>query len=128
MSRAPAPARTAPTAPEPSGTLVRAFPRGRPGAEEELRISTDEYNGHEYISIRVWYRGHDGHWRPTPKGCTIRRAEIPDALAALAEAAASLGVEAGQGASAAAEADGPRATGRHFDEFEGEGVGRQGPR
>ena len=40
-------------------------------AREELRIERRPYLGHDLIHCRVWERGTDGTWRPTPKGLSL---------------------------------------------------------
>lgn len=43
-------------------------------ALEEIRIETTEYQGKEYLSVRVWFdasRGLDNDWRPSQKGITL---------------------------------------------------------
>lgn len=68
--------------PRPSGeTLATLVRRGPDGVEQRLRVALDSYEGHPYISIRLWAGG-----RPTPKGCSIRMAELPVVVAALQRA------------------------------------------
>jgi hypothetical protein len=39
---------------------------------EIIRIEISEYNGKEYINIRVWYKDNDsGEYKPTPKGVAV---------------------------------------------------------
>jgi len=43
-------------------------------ALEEVRVETTEYQGKEYLSVRVWYdasKGQNTDWRPSQKGITI---------------------------------------------------------
>lgn len=50
---------------------------------EELRVNWSEFNGHHFLSLRVWHCGMDGMWRPDrQRGCTVKLRE----LAAFAEA------------------------------------------
>lgn len=70
---------------------LATLPRNK--GREEVRISLDEFTPASgdppslYVSIRLWYR-HDesGEWRPTQKGITVRRAELPKASDALQRA------------------------------------------
>ncbi len=63
--------------------VLAELPRGH----EELRVSIDEYKGHRYVGLRVFYQAGDGSWRPSPKkGCSIRAAEITDVVEALMSA------------------------------------------
>ena len=75
-------------APEPSGQILATFsrPGGRFGPPTELRCSLDEYEGHEFINLRVWTSGPDGNWYPTRKGVSIKLREAADLAAALTEA------------------------------------------
>ncbi len=69
-------------APAPSGeTLATLLRRGPDGVEQRLRVAVESYEGHEYVSVRLW----SGGW-PTPKGCSIRMAELPVVIAALQKA------------------------------------------
>ena len=45
----------------------------------------DEYQGHAYLSLRVWHLGDDRGWWPTKKWCSIRLREAGALAAALAE-------------------------------------------
>jgi hypothetical protein len=73
----------APTAPPtPTGeTLATLIRRGPDGVEQRLRIALDSFEGHEYVSVRLWEAG----W-PTKKGCSLRMAELPMIVTALQEA------------------------------------------
>jgi hypothetical protein len=63
------------------GRRLATFPRD---PTTELRVTLAEYQGHPYISLRVWERGRDGRWWPVKgKGCSVRIAEaegLADAL------------------------------------------------
>lgn len=76
----------APTAPpQEQGARLATFPRG-PGVE--LRVCLDAYEGHDYLTLRVWEQGrHDGEWWPTRKGVSVRLSEAQPLAAVLAEAA-----------------------------------------
>ncbi len=74
--------------PEPSGQLLAAFERpgrGR-GPDAELRVVLDTYQGHEYISLRVWTKSSDGGWYPSKKGVSVRLGEAENLAEVLAEA------------------------------------------
>lgn len=71
--------------PEEQGARLATFPRG-PGVE--LRACLDEYEGHDYLTLRVWEQGrHDGEWWPTRKGVSVRLSEAQPLASVLAEAA-----------------------------------------
>ena len=77
----------APSAPRETGRRLATFPRNQ--GKEELRLGLDNFEGHDYVSLRLWARGDDGSWWPTRKGCSIRLAEC----AGLAEALAGVAAE-----------------------------------
>lgn len=83
--RATAVAPTGP--PPPTGTLIASFPRpSREGQDCELRLVLDEYQGHPYLSLRVWQRDHAGAFWPTRKGVSVRLSEAEGVAAALVQA------------------------------------------
>lgn len=54
---------------------------------ERVRIGINEYQGKEYIDIRVFYENDAGEWSPTKKGITLppeKLDELKDALSKLA--------------------------------------------
>ena len=57
------------------GTLEIAEDQERRGftknVREEVRIERRPYEGYDLIHCRVWERGSDGLWRPTPKGLSL---------------------------------------------------------
>ncbi len=75
------------SAPEPSGRPLATFPRPGRGraADAELRVTLDAFEGHQYVSVRLWERGSNGFY-PSRKGCSIRLGEAEDMAAALLEA------------------------------------------
>lgn len=81
----PSPAPIAPA--EDKGRRLATIPRrGRDEALEELRISLEEYQGHPYLSVRLWTKGGgSGEFFPTRKGCSIRISEAEQVSAALLE-------------------------------------------
>lgn len=83
-------ARQAPAAetPRETGRRLVALPRSRRGGpDEELRVSLDEYQGHPYISVRLWTQdARSGAWWPSKKGVSVRLAEAEDVADALREA------------------------------------------
>jgi len=72
-SQAPLPVRRAP---EENGVRLATIPR-RDG--DELRVNWSEYQGHNFVNLRVWREGSEGQWYPVKEmGLTIRRAELAD--------------------------------------------------
>ena len=46
---------------------------------DELRLNWAEYNGHNFLNVRVWTQGDDGQLFPhRDKGLTVRIAELAD--------------------------------------------------
>lgn len=83
--RATAPAPTGP--PAPTGELLATFPRpSREGQDCELRLVLDSFEGHPYLSLRVWQRGGDGAFWPTRKGVSVRMGEARGVAEALVRA------------------------------------------
>ena len=74
--------------PAETGRRILALPRkGRDGSEDELRVSLDAFEGHPYISIRLWMLDRrSGAWWPTKKGLSIRMREAGDVADAIREA------------------------------------------
>src|SRR4051794_10048858 len=70
----------APSPPDPSSILA-TLDRGR---GEQLRVTLAEYEGHPYVSLRVFAPGLDGQlWPVRGKGCSVRIREcraVADAL------------------------------------------------
>lgn len=96
MTRAPRAARRrSPPAAGPDATTIEGgrgdvlltLPRGD---SEELRVVWDEFKGHRFLAVRVWFRAADGEWRPSKSGVTIK----PRELAAFAEAVGQAGARA----------------------------------
>ncbi len=56
---------------------------------ERVRLGVNEYQGRNYIDIRVFYQDEGGDWHPTKKGVTLPT----DKLDELREAVAGLTVE-----------------------------------
>ena len=82
--RYPTPASPAP--PQDDGEVLGTFPRSQ--GREELRVVLKTYQGHPYVSIRVWERDQAGAWWPVRgKGVSVRIGEAADVAEALASAA-----------------------------------------
>lgn len=63
-------------APEENGVRLTTIKRGD---DEELRLSWAQYNGRNFLNIRVWKKGADGAWWPEKaKGMTVRVRELAD--------------------------------------------------
>lgn len=73
--------------PADQGERLATFPRN---GGEELRVTLSEYQGHPYVSLRVWAPGSDGQLWPTKKGCSVRIRELADLVEALGRVEALL--------------------------------------
>lgn len=75
--------------PQESGQRLATFPRPRNG--EELRVTLEEYNGHPFLSLRVWAPGTGGQlWPVRGKGLSIRIREVAELAEVLARVAEDL--------------------------------------
>lgn len=54
-------------------------------SRERLRVSLDQFKGHDLIALRVWVDGDDGPV-PTRSGFGLRVQQIPELREALADA------------------------------------------
>lgn len=62
-----------PQVPE-SGQRLATFPRG---PSTELRVNWASFNGHPFLSLRVWCQLPDGRWVPdSRRGCTVKLREL----------------------------------------------------
>ena len=50
---------------------------------QELRVERTEYQGHDLVSLRIWFAGDDGQMRPGKGGFALRVALVPDLVAAI---------------------------------------------
>lgn len=67
-----------------SGTVIAELQKN---SRERLRVSVDQYKGHEYIAVRIWFVAADGEYRPSRAGVTLKPALIPQLVQALELAA-----------------------------------------
>ncbi len=57
-------------------------------SRERLEVRAAEYNGHEYVDIRTYWRGKDDDpWRPSKKSVTLKPELVADLIAVLKKAA-----------------------------------------
>jgi hypothetical protein len=74
-----------PSPPAETGERLATFDRGE---GQELRVTLAEFNGHPFISLRVWEKGRDGRmWPQKAKGCSIRMGEISELAEVLSRVA-----------------------------------------
>lgn len=55
----------------------------RKNANEELRVSLDEFRGHRLVNLRVWFKAEDGEMRPGKQGVALRVELLPELMEAL---------------------------------------------
>lgn len=58
---------------------------------EEIRVSREEYMGHDLVTVRVWFKAETGDMHPTKKGVAFNAALLPDIQKALADITAQEG-------------------------------------
>ena len=59
------------TAPVENGERLVTIARND---NDELRLNWAEYNGHNFLNVRVWTQSDDGQWFPhRDKGLTVRQ-------------------------------------------------------
>ncbi|MCC0067094.1 MAG: transcriptional coactivator p15/PC4 family protein [Rhodovulum sp.] len=58
----------------------------RKNSREEVRVSVDEFRGHELLNIRVWFEADDGEMRPGKQGIALRLELLPELREALERA------------------------------------------
>lgn len=67
-----------------SGQRLATFPRG---PATELRVNWATFNGHPFLSLRVWCQLPDGRWIPdSRRGCTVKLRELEGFGAAVQQA------------------------------------------
>src|SRR5438034_11068092 len=75
---------------------------------EELRGTLAEWQGARHVGLRVWRRDSRGRWYPDPRrGLTVRVAELPGVLEALAAAADSITADLASRAPSQPDGKGP---------------------
>ena len=93
--------------PAAGGELEMPIATLRRSEREELRVSVLEWKGQRLVSVRLW-RNTRGRWFPDPRrGLTVRVAELPDFLDALAAAADSITADLASRAPSQPDGKGP---------------------
>lgn len=85
LTKARGPRRTSKAPPQDTGERERlaTFPRDN----GELRIGWNEYEGHPYLSLRIWTPDDAGTgWWPSKAGVTVKVRELEDFAQAVARA------------------------------------------
>lgn len=110
-------------APRDDGIRLATLPRNVKGMREELRVSLATFEGHRYLSLRIWSQDRrSGQWWPVKgKGCSIKLREAREVADALLD-----GLRRAEEMAACDEEEAPRrsashgtrpATAQGFDEF-----------
>lgn len=55
----------------------------RKNAREELRVTLENFKGHDILSLRVWFDAGEGEMRPGKQGLALRVELMPDLMEAL---------------------------------------------
>ncbi|MFT6675936.1 MAG: hypothetical protein ACJAVM_002133 [Sulfitobacter sp.] len=55
----------------------------RKNSREIIRITRDEFRGHDMVNVRVFFDAGDGEMKPGKQGVAFRAALLPDVLEAL---------------------------------------------
>jgi len=55
----------------------------RKNAREEIRITLDDFKGHQLVNLRVWFDAGNGDYRPGKQGVAFRLDLLPEVLKAL---------------------------------------------
>jgi hypothetical protein len=96
--------------PEEWGERLAAFPRrgGRDRPDAELRVTLNEYNGHKFLSLRIWEQNQAGvFWPARGKGLSIRLGEAAELANVLRRVAALADDQGDQRPARADQARGP---------------------
>jgi hypothetical protein len=51
--------------------------------KEKIRVSIEEFKGHRFCDVRVYFEDESGDWNPSKKGLTIAPHLIDDVIEAL---------------------------------------------
>ncbi|MHB1934825.1 MAG: hypothetical protein ACYCR5_10700 [Leptospirillum sp.] len=70
------------TPPAMKGILLGTLPH----KEGEIRLSWDEYEGHFFLSVRLWTKSEDGSFWPSKTGFTVKLKDIPTLADAVSKA------------------------------------------
>jgi hypothetical protein len=110
---------------EERGERLATFPRGD---DQELRVTLDEYNGHAFVSLRIWEQGRDGDWWPMKnRECSIRLSEVEGMISALCQVERIIEEETQYGSRGDRNEDdreGARPAGRSVQQAHDGGAGR----
>jgi hypothetical protein len=81
-----------PLPPPDAGQVLLTLDRTKKGeGPERLQIAVKQYEGHQYLDLRIWWRKGDGTWLPSKRGITVRMKELADVTIALTKACRLVG-------------------------------------
>lgn len=58
--------------------------------KERIRVSIEEYRGHKFIDLRVYFEAENSEWKPTKKGIALNSDCFEAVIEALKKAARNL--------------------------------------
>jgi len=58
--------------------------------KERMRVSIEEYYGHKFIDLRVYFEVENAQWKPTKKGIALNNESIDAVIEALQKASKKL--------------------------------------
>ena len=58
--------------------------------KERIRVSIEEYRGHKFIDLRVYFEAENGEWKPTKKGIALNSDSVEAVVEALQKGTESL--------------------------------------
>lgn len=61
-------------------SIIATIPKN---SKEEIRVSLDNFQGHDLLHMRVWYQAEGGEMRPGRKSLAVNVALIPQLLGAI---------------------------------------------
>ncbi|MEM8802899.1 MAG: transcriptional coactivator p15/PC4 family protein [Pseudomonadota bacterium] len=56
-------------------------------SREQIRVSLDDFRGHQLVNMRVWYDAGEGEMRPGKQGLALRSELLPHLINALEQLA-----------------------------------------
>lgn len=58
--------------------------------KERIRVSIEEYRGHQFIDLRIYWQDDRGEWKPSKKGIALNSETIGPVIEALKESETKL--------------------------------------
>ncbi|OPY05705.1 MAG: Transcriptional Coactivator p15 (PC4) [Syntrophorhabdus sp. PtaB.Bin184] len=64
--------------------------------KECIRVSLEEYKGHEFIDCRVFWKDRAGEWKPSEKGVSLNDETLKEVITVLSKTELELEKKASQ--------------------------------